>query len=483
MNRAASPAGGGRRGLIWLCVGLASSAAFMALALSRLHWSGVRGALAHAAPWPWLPLAVLCYLAGHVVRGARCRTLVAPEARLTLSVATNVVVLGYAVNNILPARLGEVARAAMLAERTGLPLAHTLTITFLERLLDGLVLLGLLALATTGLPPIAWVSRAVHLGLVVFGGATLVVVLTLGAPGVVFGLASRASQPLGRSVHARVTQLVHAITRGLAPLRDPRRLLRLVLLSVLVWTFEGGMFLLVLPAFGLPLSGATAYFALGVTNLGILVPSSPGFIGAFHYFCMKCLLVLGVAEPLAFAYAATVHLAFYLPITLWGVVVLVTWGVSVGDAVARARAARTLDWQAPVPSVRPEIVVEPSRFSVALCEALVPAAEDGLDLAEQRDVARHAAAHVERSTRLLPPRLAALLVVGLFGFRVISGARFLRGYASVPLTARKRWTEAWAYGRFALLRALFRAPRSLALVAYYEHHAVRALHGLEAARS
>ncbi|MCA9646216.1 MAG: flippase-like domain-containing protein, partial [Myxococcales bacterium] len=95
----------GRR-VVFVLAGLLSSAAFMLLAVRRLAFDDVTRALTHAELWPWLPLGVLSYLAGHAVRGIRCRRLASGEARLTRTTATNVVVLGYAVNNILPARLG-----------------------------------------------------------------------------------------------------------------------------------------------------------------------------------------------------------------------------------------------------------------------------------------------------------------------------------------------------------------------------------------
>src|SRR5262245_24906521 len=127
-----------------LLLGTASSALFVFLAIRRLAFGDITRALERAELFPWLPLAVTLYLCGHVVRGLRCKRLVSHEAALTLPTATNVVVLGYAVNNVLPARLGEFARAAMLSQRSGLPYVQSLAVTVLERILDGLVLVMLL---------------------------------------------------------------------------------------------------------------------------------------------------------------------------------------------------------------------------------------------------------------------------------------------------------------------------------------------------
>src|SRR4051794_28143869 len=127
-------------------LGVVISLGFVALAAHRLDWSGVRAALGAAHLWPWLPLAIASYVAGHLVRGVRLRLILRGQAEVTRLEAANIVVVGYAVNNLLPARVGELARSAILSERTGLPFAQSLTTTILERILDGLAILALFAL-------------------------------------------------------------------------------------------------------------------------------------------------------------------------------------------------------------------------------------------------------------------------------------------------------------------------------------------------
>ena len=38
---------------------------------------------------------------------------------------------------------------------------------------------------------------------------------------------------------------------------------------------------------------------MSVTNLGILVPSTPGFVGPFHFFCSQALMSQGIPEATA----------------------------------------------------------------------------------------------------------------------------------------------------------------------------------------
>src|SRR5580704_4990302 len=122
-------------------LGVLGSALFLYLAARRLDLGAVGATWRTARPLPWVAFAVLCYVAGHLVRGLRLRILIRRETALPWLTATNIVVIGYASNNVFPARLGELVRAGVLVERTGMPFGEALTITFIERLLDGMAIL------------------------------------------------------------------------------------------------------------------------------------------------------------------------------------------------------------------------------------------------------------------------------------------------------------------------------------------------------
>jgi len=449
----------------------------MLLAARRLSFADVGHALSSAQLWPWLPLAIGCYLLGHVVRGVRCQRLASSEAKLTTATATNVVVLGYAVNNILPARLGEFARAAMFAERTGLSFIQGLSVTFLERILDGVVMLGLLGAAYLSLPSsthAAWLDTTLWVSGGVFSCAVLGVLSAVMAPSLLVRWSSRLTSFSPRLHDPLVRGVDHAV-RGVAYLREPGAAAGVVSLSVLVWLCESGLFICLLPAFGLPLDPRVGLLAMTVTNLGILVPSSPGFIGPFHYFCMRALGAVGVGEALGFSYAALVHLAFYVPITAWGLAIISSYGFKFGQAFdARKDAAPLRLLSDPerfrAPGRAPDSPAPPLIF--ALCEALIPS--EMANPAQQRDVTGDCAAFVHGQLRALPLRLRIYFTCGMLGFRALTVSRFFRGFCALPAERRRRWVSAWAYGPWSLGRQLFKAPRATALVAYYEHPLVTA---------
>jgi glycosyltransferase 2 family protein len=318
--------------------GILVSVALIALASRSLDWNQIGSALTTIQPWPWIPLAVLSYGTGHLVRGIRTKLLVSRDAELSVATATNVVVLGYAVNNVLPARLGEFARAGMMSERTGLPLAQSMTVTLVERILDGWVLFLFFELALLGVPNDA-LGRIASVAGTLFVLTTTVVFLVLFAPSGFIRATARLSSWLPARAADKAIDVALAITRGMDYLRRPRDAARVTGISALVWLCEAGLFLFLLPAFGLPFSPMWALLALTVTNLGLLLPSTPGYVGVFHYFCQQALAAVGVQAAIGLSYAVVVHLAFYLPITLWGVAIVLWYGMSLGRTISMARRA------------------------------------------------------------------------------------------------------------------------------------------------
>lgn len=469
----------------WVTVlGAAVSALFLWVALRHLDLGSVRETWRAAKPLPWVPLAMLAYVVGHFVRGARLKYLVRREAGLQITTATNVVVVGYASNNVLPARLGELVRAGMLAERTGIPLTQALTVTFIERLVDGVAILFLLVGSSWATHTAGWIADLARVGALVFGLALAGLALAVLFPTALSSLASRLSQPLGSRAHDAAVGLVTSVVNGAASLRRPSDALVIGALSVVIWLCESAMFVAILPALGLPLAFGTAVIAMSVTNLGILVPSTPGFVGPFHFFCSQALQAQGVGAEVSLAYAVLVHIAFYAPATLWGAGAMLWYGVEVGATAALARAARRSPKVELVAGVPMRVIAQlerrdgeadPDEFDLALTEALLPAGFT-------KDAAEEAARFLAGQITALPTRVRTLYAVGMGVFRFWVRLRYLRSFCALDLERRRTAVQGWAFGGIAPLRQLFRAPRSTVLLAFYEHPAGLASLGAEERR-
>src|SRR3712207_2306212 len=146
--------------------------------------------------------AVAVYFVGVWLRAARWRLLVAPFAAVPTSRLFRVIVIGFAVNNVLPVRLGELVRTFLLCRSHGVPIAAALATVLLERLLDVVALCALMTLVLVLVPLDGWVLALASLaGLVTVGavvGLLVLVVLPRAAVHRLFELGQALADRLGR---------------------------------------------------------------------------------------------------------------------------------------------------------------------------------------------------------------------------------------------------------------------------------------------
>ena len=462
----------------WTAVGILVSVVFLWLSTSRVPWHDLGAVMAQVRLWPWLPLAVGAYLLGHLVRGLRCRMIVADLAPISLLSATNVVVLGYGANNILPARLGELARAGMLAQRTGLSYVQCLTVTFLERILDAIVILVLFVVAASQRDLPGWVRHVSDVATVIVSMAAAVVLAAVLLPSLLPRAATHLTARLHERLGGKLVSTAYDIVQALAPLRKPSRAAGVLALSLLVWTCEAGLFLAVLPAFDLALSPALATLAMSMTNLGILAPSSPGFVGPFHYFCAKAIETSGVNPTVALSYAITVHAAFFVPVTTWAIGVIVSHGVQLSKTISLARSGREVTRLSDLVSTEGEVIAKyrvpppaprSTRFLTAVIEPMLPWDLVTLTEAERGPLLATVTEFVAGQVDALPKHLRWKAHLGLVGFVVIFQLSTLGRLYRLPLERRRRLVEAWAFGPASLPRQLFRLLRGTALLAFCDH--------------
>ena len=122
-------------------VGLVISIVFLYLALHGLQFDQVWQSLQTANYW-WIIPGVIVYFMGVWVRAWRWHYLLRPLKSISTRKMFPIVTIGYMGNNIYPARAGEVLRAVVLKKHEGVPISASLATVFIERVFDGVVMLG-----------------------------------------------------------------------------------------------------------------------------------------------------------------------------------------------------------------------------------------------------------------------------------------------------------------------------------------------------
>ena len=289
--------------------GLALGGVFLHLALRRFDGDEVRAALADL-DHGWLGVAAAVYWLAIALRVARWSVLLGELGAPALRHVAETLVVGYAVNNVLPARLGEVFRADYARRRFRIPGGTALGSIVIERLLDLAAILGCFgaglvyarALGAGGL--LRFETVALNAGAVV--GALVLAVGFL-----------RARKPAGRRLPAIAAALLDDVVHGLAAL-NRRSLGAAVVLSALVWAAEAATLWAVFRAFGLTLAAHEVLIVMGAASLSTLVPTAPGYLGSFQLVFALTLGALGRPGAVGVAAASVIQALLFGTVSVVG---------------------------------------------------------------------------------------------------------------------------------------------------------------------
>ena len=321
------------------------------LAILLLYWvlhdkprEQLIGALMRAS-WPLLALGAGVNVAHNVFRVLRWRWLLDPvRPEVPFRPMFVAVILGYMTTWLVPGRVGELVRPALLSARENLPLGPCLGTVVADRLLDGVAIVGLFAVGSLGAHFAAGsaalagqirVTAVIAFTFIVAGLAALIAISMLG--GRMEGWLARRWSPVRWAGRAAL-----GLSRGVDALRSLRRLAPIVAYSVVAWlTISLGTWI------GIRAAGAAVGFAdvlvmLPLLALGVSIPT-PGGVGGYHAAMQIGLTSLfGVDPTIAAGVGILMHLAVVLPILLAGPVLLHTEKVSWSDLVAAGRQVRNL---------------------------------------------------------------------------------------------------------------------------------------------
>jgi uncharacterized protein (TIRG00374 family) len=308
-----------------VAVSLAVTAFFLWLALRGVEWAQVAAHL-REANWAWLALSALVGTLGVHLRALRWKTLLAPvDPNVAFRPRVAGAAVGFAANNLIPARVGEVVRAVVTARLAKLPVSAVFASLVVERVLDGVVTVGLLfgVMALPGFPhpeQAAAALTAVRILALLMGVAGLVLITLALLPAQSVALAEGTA---GRLLPARLRAPFRArldeFIAGLAVLRNPRLLALSVGWAVAQWLFLPLSIYFAFLAFGIREPGYLgAVFLQCAINLAVAVPSSPGFFGPLEAAATFGLGLWGVDKARAVSFAIGYHIAGYVCVTLLG---------------------------------------------------------------------------------------------------------------------------------------------------------------------
>lgn len=282
------------------------------------------------------------------LRAIRWQYLLAPIGRTRFRSAFRATVIGFAASFLLPARAGEVIRPYLLARQEGLSAMATFATIVIERVLDLIAVLVLLAIFIWGVSESSTVPpgllRSIRISAWIAGaaaGASMGLMLVLAShPERIGRIAFRATRLLPPRFAHTVASLARTFSEGLAVMRTPRPLGFALLWSFPMWIVMAAESWWVTRAFGIGMSFEGSFLLQAFLVVGVAVPT-PGAVGGFHEaYRLGVTTFFGASNDQAVGAAIVLHAVSFVPVTLLGIAFMAQDGLSMRRLQGLAGAAR-----------------------------------------------------------------------------------------------------------------------------------------------
>jgi uncharacterized protein (TIRG00374 family) len=316
---------------------LALAVALLVLFLYRVDLRGVARQMVHANVW-WLAFSLLTTVVNLAIRSWRWQYLLEPIGRPRFGQSFRATAVGFAASTVLPARAGEVIRPYFLARQAQMSATGAFATIILERVLDMVTVLTLLAWYVifnaqaptdsnrVAFEAVQWAGLTAAAG----AGVALVVLFVLaGNPARLAASLERLESVLPSSLAGLLARVAERFATGLGAIRRPGRLFVALLLSFPLWLCIGlGVWTAAL-AFHLAVPFAGSFLVIALLVVGVAVPT-PGAIGGFHAaFRFAATTFFGAPDDAAVGAAIVLHLFSVGPSLVLGLLFAAHEGLNV----------------------------------------------------------------------------------------------------------------------------------------------------------
>ena len=296
-------------------------------------WDHVRGANA-----TFLLIAMVLLASTYWARAVRWQHMLTPIGPTRFRSTFRATVIGFAALAVLPARAGDVLRPYLLARQEGLSVTATIATIVIERVLDLVAVLLLLAVYVFGFADTDTMSsralRSIEVSAGIAAGiaiTALVLLWTVAShPERIGTLTLSATRILPAALGRRLAATASRFSRGLAVTRQPRPFVLAALWSLPIWILGASEVWLVTRAFDMTLPFPGAFLIQSFLVIGVAVPT-PGGVGSFHEaYRFGMTTFFGAPNAAAVAAAIVVHALSFGPVVLVALLFMAQDGLTIG---------------------------------------------------------------------------------------------------------------------------------------------------------
>ena len=312
-----------------LWAGLLISALFLYLASLQVDFARTWMILTRA-DISFLLLAILVALTQFLVRAWRWRILLYPLKDTVFLNRLLCVLIGFAANCVLPARLGEFIRANYLGRMEKISKSAAFGTVVIERIFDGFFLFLILVI---GIMSTTFPSDYSELSASFRGTAVSFFSIYLLIIAFIIGFKYKTSQFiqafnrvlffLPSGLKGKIIEVIHNFSMGLVPLKGIYNWIQVIFYSTLLWSISLVQVQFIEYSIGIDLPFIATFIIQAMAFIGVAIPLAPGYIGPFHLAVQYGFIFYGIAREEALSAAILLHASFFFPTILFGLIAFI----------------------------------------------------------------------------------------------------------------------------------------------------------------
>jgi len=221
------------------------------------------------------------------------------------------IMVGYLANNIFPMRMGEFIRTYYVSRSEKIRMALILGTVAIEHAFDllGLIFFALFLTMRMNIPSIIQTPLLISEIILILAFLSLVITFIFNFK--LDNLRRIAQRIFPMKLVENIFNLIAAFADGLQSLRSRPIVIFVLFISLMSWILIFGDAYFYIKAFHFGLPFLAAIFVVTFTNLGTMIPSSPGAFGVAHFMLVVNLGVWGIEREQALGYAVVRHSILY----------------------------------------------------------------------------------------------------------------------------------------------------------------------------
>lgn len=261
-----------------------------------------------------LIVLILIYMVNMITRAIRWKLIIQHRYKEKVSRVFDALAYGYMINQILPAKIGEVARAEYLSRKSKNSRSYILGTIAVERIFDLMVIFMFLGVSVLFSKTIQDIFNSKWISIILIVAGLLGIIIFLRN----FYWLKKLTVILPEKLRIFIDRIVDNVAQSFEVFNSFKQVLIILWMSFGIWLLTSLMFFLIIRDIGIDIPGYAYFFIVSAGTFGMIIPSTSANVGVYHAVAMGALLVFMVPKEQALSFAIIAHSFDFFPALFLG---------------------------------------------------------------------------------------------------------------------------------------------------------------------